>query len=103
MIKLILALSIFMYSSHIYAKDLVIITADWCKACDQLKDFLTTNNSISSEYNIEYIDYDSNKDIVKKLRVKKLPTSIIFDDNGKIKSKNIGYDSIKYKKWLEEN
>jgi glutaredoxin len=81
------------------AKDLVIVGADWCPSCVQLKRFIDSN---TVNYEVEYIDYDSDPDMVKKLKVTRIPMSFIFDDNNKLQSKKLGFDSS-YKEWLKNN
>lgn len=81
------------------AKDLIIVGADWCPSCVQLKRFIDSNKV---NYEVEYINYDSNPDVVKKLKISRIPMSFIFDDNNKLQSKKLGFDSS-YKQWLKNN
>lgn len=83
------------------AKDLIIVGATWCNPCVQLKKFIESNKN-ELKFKIEHIDIDRNKELAKKLNVSKIPASFIFDDNGKLQSKKIGYDSSYYG-WLKEN
>lgn len=101
--KYVLALLLMLISSSVMAQDLMIFTADWCKACDQLKQLIDNDKSIEDKYNIIYVDYDANPDLVKQMKVRKIPTSFIFNKDGRIRSKNVGYDSIKYKQWINNN
>lgn len=101
--KYILAIILIFMSSNVIAEDLMIFTADWCKACAQLKQLIDNDKSIEDKYNIIYVDYDANPDLVKQMKVRKIPTSFIFNKDGRIRSKNVGYDSIKYKQWINNN
>jgi thiol-disulfide isomerase/thioredoxin len=88
-------------STNLIAKDLLIVSATWCKPCVKLKTFIDTNKN-NLKFKIEYLDIDQDIELVKKLKVSKVPTSFIFDDDGKLQSKKIGYDSSYYG-WLKEN
>ena len=101
MIKLLLTLIFLLSTSVASAKDLIIVGATWCPACVKLKNF-TDNNKSKIKFNIENIDIDKDKETANILKVTKIPTSFIFDDDGKLLSKKIGYDSSYYQ-WLRNN
>ena len=67
----------------------------------KIKRFIN-NNKGSINYKIDQLNIEKNRELAKKLGVSKIPASFIFDDNGKLKSKKIGYDSSYYG-WLKEN
>lgn len=77
---------------------LIIFEASWCKYCGYAKDDLF-NSKISDDVIICLVDYDSSENLVKYYNIKTLPTFII-EKKGKIVSKHIGYEKIKYKQWL---
>ena len=94
-------LFLFISSSTLFAKDLIVVHADWCSPCKSLIKYLH-NNSSSINIKISYINFDLDKDIVSKLNVKQIPSSFIFDDNGKLISSRIGYDKY-YQQWLQKH
>lgn len=86
-----------------YDKNLVIIFgAEWCPYCKSLKKDL---NNISSfaKYIVCFIDTDKNEALIKKYRIKGLPTSVIVDYKEKELSRKIGYKNKDYNEWLENN
>lgn len=89
-------------SSNIFAKELIVITADWCNPCQRLKTFIKENNE-TIKYDIDIVDIEQNPEIGKKLKVKLLPTSFIFDDNGKLLTKKEGFEQKSYSLWLKNN
>jgi thioredoxin-like negative regulator of GroEL len=102
MIRLLLTLIFLLSASVASAKDLIIVGATWCSPCMQLKNFIKSNEN-QIKFNIVQIDIDKDKETARKLKVTKVPSSFIFDDDGKLLSKKIGYSSSSYKKWLEAN
>ncbi len=98
--NLFLALLLSLSASVALAKDLIIVGATWCSPCTQLKNFIN-NNKDQIKFNIVQVDIDKDKETAQRLKVTKVPTSFIFDDDGKLLSKKIGYSSSLYKKWLE--
>ena len=94
-------LFLFIICNTCWSKDLVIVSAEWCSPCQQLKQFIQ-NNKQEIYFDIEYIDFDQDKETALKLKVNKVPSSFIFDDNGKLLSKRIGFDKS-YSSWLKEN
>jgi|9_EtaG_2_1085328.scaffolds.fasta_scaffold30118_4 thiol-disulfide isomerase/thioredoxin len=99
---ILLCLLISLLSNQVFAKDLFIFGAEWCPACVKLKQFIKNNPSKLSKYKIEMFDVDKHSEIKKELKISKIPTSIIFDDDGTILSRKIGYDSS-YTQWLKNN
>lgn len=83
-------------------KLLLIFGADWCKYCVVLKNDLEKQLDIVTEsYVVCHIDYDTNKDLVRKYRINGgIPHSVIVNQNGSIKTK-LGYSGFSgYKAWL---
>jgi len=74
----------------------IIFVADWCGFCKVLKSDLYTDPSITNNKIICYIDYDTNKKLAEKMKVKTIPHSIILGQSKTF----IGYQKEKYKKWI---
>lgn len=86
------------------AKELIILGADWCPSCVKLKRFLQLKpNEIQYLTSIEIIDIDKDQDLKNKLKVRVIPTSFIFDDDGKILDRKEGFSESGYKSWLNKN
>lgn len=99
---ILLSLSISLLSNQVFARDLFIFGAEWCPACVKLKQFIKGNPSKLSKYKVQLFDVDKHPETKRELNISKVPTSIIFDDDGTIVSKKIGYDSS-YTQWLKNN
>lgn len=73
---------------------LLIFTADWCKYCKPLHDAIEANQDLVNEkYVVCYIDFDKNKDLVRKYNVGAIPATIIIRENNLI-TKIIGFSSF---------
>ncbi len=73
---------------------LVSFTAPWCAPCQQFKPVLKkmmTNYSQSVDCQIINIDDKNNKDIVHSFSVKSIPATFVFNRNGDLIFKHIGY------------
>ena len=96
-------LVLLLLSSNVLAKDLLVFGAEWCNPCKNLKVFLKSS-SVPFEYKkIEYIDIDQFPVLSKKMNIKYVPTSIIFDDDGSLEAKVSGFNKRDYIEWLEEH
>ena len=100
--KILLCLAISVFGSQALGKDLFIFGAEWCPACVKLKNFVKNNPSRFEKYEVQLFDVDKHPETKKELNISKVPTSIIFNDDGTILSKKIGYDSS-YTQWLKNN
>jgi thiol:disulfide interchange protein DsbD len=101
--------AVIIYENHNIAVDiskeqnkplLLIFSADWCDYCTKLKtEILSTNET--SDYVSCIIDVDNNKDLVKKYKVRILPTSIVIKDGEQVIKSKTGFQGKKdYLKWL---
>lgn len=99
---ILLCLLVSLFSNQALAKDLFVFGADWCPACVKLKNFIKNNPQRFEKYKVKSFDIDKHSEIKNKLKISKIPTSVIFDDDGTILSRKIGYDSS-YTQWLKEN
>lgn len=87
-----------------YKKNIILVFgAEWCDYCKELKKVINSksieafNNYIICIINIE----EKNQDLVKQYEIKRLPTSILLNDNLKEWSRKIGYQQKEYELWLK--
>ncbi len=72
----------------------VNFTAKWCAPCQQFKPILKKvmmNYSQSVDYESIDIDDKGNKDLVRSFSVKSIPATYVFDRQGNLIFKHIGY------------
>lgn len=103
--KILFSLLLFiLLTTSVSAKELIVLGADWCPSCVKLKKFLQSDpKEIKYLKDIQILDIDDNPDLKDKLKVRVIPTSFIFDDDGKIQDKKEGFSSSSYKSWLNKN
>lgn len=82
------------------AKVLIIFGAKWCKYCLILKEDLKSLNI--DDYTVCIVDTETRKDLVKKYRVRALPTSVVIQGDKEI-SRKTGYEKEEYQAWLDSN
>ncbi len=93
-----------MLTTSASAKELVILGADWCPSCVKLKKFLQLNpKEVQYLTSIQIVDIDKDPDLKEQLKVRVVPTSFIFDDDGKIQDRKEGFSESGYKSWLNKN
>lgn len=81
---------------------LVIYSADYCAYCKLLKEEILLQSSIDNAI-ICILDLEDNQKLAKRMGVKKLPTSVLLDVNGKEISRKIGYNQKEYLIWLDKH
>lgn len=60
-------------------RELWVFTADWCAAC---KDYeITLKEAEKQGIKIRRIDYDDNPDLVKKYKIRVVPTTLAMEDD----------------------
>lgn len=78
-------------------KTLIIFSANWCKYCQIAKHDINSDPELSEtikKYEVIFIDYDKDKEIVEGYRVKSIPAFIIYN-NGKEQKRLNGYKNSK--------
>jgi thioredoxin-related protein len=80
---------------------LIVFTADWCKYCNKFKSEMTGDDILKDKI-VCYIDFDTNKDIIKEYRVSTIPDFIVLHNRVEIKRK-VGYNNSKeFIKWISK-
>ena len=100
--SLLIILTFFLSYNTCLAKDLIILGADWCPSCVNLKKFIKDNPSVVEKFDVEIIDIDKDPEIKKRLKVRLLPTSVIIDDDNKVEARLEGYTKTNYINWLKK-
>lgn len=63
------------------SKRATVFSASWCGPCKAYKPHV---DAVKAEgYDIQKVDIDENADLASKANVRGVPTTIIYDDNGK--------------------
>ena len=83
---------------------MMVFSADWCGYCKQAQQDIEKegiSEKISTKYKLIYIDFDTNKEVVKHYQVKEIPAFIILDKNNEESKRQVGYFGIrKFMKFL---
>lgn len=67
-------------------RHIIYFTAEWCNPCKRTKPFA---EELKQEgYPIQFVDADSELDMVKNFSIKSVPTFIVMDDNVEISRTN---------------
>ncbi len=76
---------------------LVKVTADWCGYCKQMKAETFTDAGIITDVNASFVavelNADTNRELIKRLGVKSLPTVLVISPDQKILEKEEGFRS----------
>ena len=76
---------------------LIIFHADWCLPCKMINKWMNEDTEIKnilSHYEVEFYDYDLDKDMRTKYNVMKVPTLIVIV-NGEEKARRVGISTGK--------
>lgn len=80
----------------------VVFTADWCKYCNKFKKEMNNNDVLKNKI-VCYIDYDTNKDIIKEYMVSTIPDFMILRNKIEIKRK-VGYNNKQdFIRWIQKD
>lgn len=86
------------------ADTVLMFSADWCKYCKIAKSDLLENQDEVSSWNVEVVDADTSREMVKEYRVKTLPTFIYLNDAGEEVDRVTGYRGYhRLKRWVKSN
>lgn len=81
---------------------LLIFSASWCGACQDMKKDITNDQSgILNNHIVCYIEYDENPAVIKEYKVRKIPDYLIIRKRKEIKRK-VGYKGFTdFSKWIK--
>tara|TARA_Y100000385_G_C12674721_1_gene459470 strand:- start:145 stop:477 length:333 start_codon:yes stop_codon:yes gene_type:complete len=100
----LLSLTIVVVGNQAIAKELLIFGADWCPSCVKLKNFVNKTPNLFKKFKeVKIINIDKHPELKKELSITKIPTSVIFSDDGKIDTKKTGFSQTQYIDWLKNN
>lgn len=86
------------------ADTVLMFSADWCKYCKIAKADLLENKDEVAAWNVEVVDTDVSRELVKQYGVKSLPTFIYLNDAGEELDRVAGYKGYhRLKRWVEKN
>ena len=66
-------------------KTIFYFTADWCNPCKQTRPFVEELVRETEELTVLFIDVDIENELASELKVKSVPTLILFKDEKEIK------------------
>lgn len=75
---------------------LLLVDAKWCGYCLKFKEEVLSEEEVKDkmkDYIVCSLDYKSNQDIIKKYKIRKLPTYILIDKDENIIKEGYGYQS----------
>jgi thiol-disulfide isomerase/thioredoxin len=67
--------------------DVLYFTAEWCNPCQRTKPIAEELHS-EGIINFEFVDADSNIDMIKKFEIKAVPTYILIENGQEVKRMN---------------
>lgn len=84
---------------------LVFVTADWCHYCQKMKQetwrSLDVERAVSQQFETLVLDPGKNSDIVQRLGVESLPTTMVFQPDGTLIARKEGFMPAKSAiRWL---
>jgi thioredoxin 1 len=80
---------------------MILWTAEWCKSCEKME--AVVEELREDGYTAYVLDYDENKELAKKMGIRSLPTSIVWEDKKEVK-RHVGVvKADKIKKTLKKN
>jgi thioredoxin-related protein len=75
---------------------LLLVDSKWCGYCKKFKEEVLTEEEVKNkmkDYVVCSLDYKSNQEVIKKYKIKKLPTYILIDKDENIIKEGYGYQS----------
>ena len=86
------------------AEILMVFSADWCGNCVKFKQDLERDPFALEPYVVEVLDFDDDKESAKQLKVTRIPTFIIYDDEHREVTRKVGYANIsELKAWAQKH
>ena len=90
----------FILSEDLSLDLLLVFGAEWCVACDKLKNDIHKDLSMVENTVVCYVDIEKRPDFAKEFKVKRIPECIIYRNKKEIK-RRVGYkNKIDFLNWL---
>ncbi len=65
-------------------RHILYFTADWCNPCKKVRPIVEELNRESGDTRFQFIDADSELDLVKSFEVRSIPTFIVLEDGKEV-------------------
>ncbi len=65
-------------------KHILYFTADWCNPCKKVRPIVEELNRESGNTRFQFIDADSELDLVRSFEVRSVPTFIVLEDGKEV-------------------
>jgi|TARA_B100001964_G_C14216228_1_gene592950 thioredoxin 1 len=84
---------------------LIQFSATWCNPCKMLKPIISElSDEMSDKLKFFYMDIDSQPNVPTRFGIRGVPTLILFDKNGQVKSQKVGATTkANVSSWLRDN
>jgi len=80
---------------------LLVFSADWCVACDKLKNDIHQDLSMLENTVVCYIDIEKRPDFAKEFGVKRIPDCVVYRSKKEIK-RRVGYkNKAEFIQWFK--
>lgn len=100
---LLLCFLLLVAAAGVEAAELLIFTAEWCGPCQRVKEDLLADTDLAAAYEVGFVDFDREKELVRAYGVKTVPTFFILEGTRAVRQQ-VGYRGPgQLKRWLREN
>ena len=86
---------------------LLLVDSKWCGYCAKFKKEVLSEEEVKNkmkEYVVCSLDYKSNQEVIKKYKIKKLPTYILIDKDENVIKEGYGYQNRRvFLNWLNRD
>ena len=86
---------------------LLLVYSKWCGYCAKFKKEVLSEEEVKNkmkEYVVCSLDYKSNQEVIKKYKIKKLPTYILIDKDENVIKEGYGYQNRRvFLNWLNRD
>jgi thioredoxin-related protein len=80
-------------------KIVVVFSAEWCEYCQKFKNDLPEIKNFDNKI-ICIVETENNQKLVRKFKIKNLPTSLILNTESVEIDRIVGYNKSSYENWL---
>lgn len=79
----------------------VQFTADWCGPCRMMKPIMKQVNKDRNDFDLVFVDVDSNKDVSRMVGIRSVPTIMMFKDGQALSLYKLGPSPSRINSWLD--